>query len=93
MRVDERDDLVAEIRVVVADTGRVEELRAAVRRPRVDEDDERGRAAVVGEERVDELEHVRTERRAVAPHVELAGVPLDQVDRRQRRRRRRPAAT
>src|SRR5207249_9538058 len=48
--VDERDDLVAEIRVVVADAGRVEELRAAVRRPRVDEDDERRRAALVGEE-------------------------------------------
>ena len=85
MRVDERHDLVAEIRVVVADAGRVEELRAAVGRPGVDEDDERGRAAVVGEERVDELEHVRAERRAVPPHVDLAGVPLDQVDRRQRR--------
>ena len=91
-RVDERHDLVAEIRVVVADAGRVEELRAAVRRPRVDEDDERGRAALVGEERVDELEHVRAERRAVAPHVELAGVPLDQVDRRAAASRRRPAA-
>jgi len=82
LRVDERDDLVAEIGVVVPDARRVEELRAAVRGPRVDEHDERGRAAFVGEQGVDELEHVRAERGAVSPHVELAGEPLDQVDRR-----------
>jgi hypothetical protein len=71
--------------VVVADTGRVEELRAAVRRPGVHEDDECRRTIVVGEERIDQLDDVRPERRAVAPHVDLPGVALDQVDRRKRR--------
>ena len=48
VRVDVRDDLVAEIGVVVADPGRVEVLRAADRGERVDEHDDR-----LGRERVD----------------------------------------
>ena len=43
-------DLVAEVGVVVAGRGRVEELAAAERRPRVDEDDDRRGHAAVGEQ-------------------------------------------
>ena len=42
--VDERHDLVAEVGLVVAGAGRVEELRAAVGGPAVDHDDDRVRA-------------------------------------------------
>src|SRR5207253_11098078 len=49
-RIHERDYLLAEIRVVIADARRVEELRAAVRGPRVVEDDPRWGTAVVGKQ-------------------------------------------
>jgi hypothetical protein len=39
LRIDERDDVVAEVGVVPADGGRVDELRAADRRERVDQHD------------------------------------------------------
>ena len=75
--VDERDDLVAEVGVVAAAAGRVDELRAADRRPGVDEDDARVDVGVV-----EQLEEGRPEGGAVAPHVELAGEALEDVDRR-----------
>ena len=80
-RVDERDDLVAEVLAVAAGARRVDELRAAVRRPGVDGDDERRRAALLREQPVDELRRARPECGAVLPHVELPGHALDQVDR------------
>src|SRR5262249_8390279 len=80
---DERHDLVAEVLAVTAGAGRVDELRAAIGRPRVDEDDDRRRAVLLREEPVDPLRHVGTERAPVPPHVELAGHPLDQVNRRE----------
>src|SRR3954468_16044678 len=80
--VDPRDDLVAEVGVVVADARRVEELGAADRGPGVDPDDDRRRRLAASEELVGELREVpRAKRRAVAPHVELPGVALDLVDR------------
>src|SRR5207302_3245333 len=78
--VDEGDDVLAEIRVVVADGGRVDELGTAERRPCVDEDDARRGAQVV-----DELDDGRAEGGTVPPHVHLPGEPLDEVDRRERR--------
>ncbi len=81
--VDPRDELVAEVGVVAPDRGRVEELRAAELRPGVDPDDDRGRHVPGCEHVVAELrERLCAERRPVAPHVELAGVALDHVDRR-----------
>jgi hypothetical protein len=50
--VDERDDLLAQVLVVAPRSRRVDELRAAVRRPAVDEDDERRRAILLREEPV-----------------------------------------
>jgi hypothetical protein len=38
-------------------------------------------AALLGEQPVDSLRRARAEGRAVPPHVELPGHPLDQVDR------------
>ena len=75
--VHERHDLVAEVGVVAAAAGRVDELRAADGRPGVDEDDARVDVGVV-----EELEEGRAEGGAVAPHVELAGVALEHVDGR-----------
>ena len=75
--VDERHDLVAEVGVVAAAAGGVDELRAADGRPGVDEDDPRVDVRVV-----EELEEGRPEGGAVAPHVELAGEALEHVDRR-----------
>src|SRR6185437_8831627 len=57
--VDERDDLVAEVLAVPPRPGRVDELRAAVRRPAVDEDDDRGRTILLGKEVVYPLERGR----------------------------------
>ena len=74
--VDERDDLVAEVGVVAAAAGRVDELRAADRRPGVDEDD-----AGVDVRVVEQFEEGRPEGGAVAPHVELPGEALEDVDR------------
>ena len=85
-RVDELDDLVAEVVHVAPGAGRVEELRAAVARPGVDEHDDRVRAGARGEQRVEGLDHRRLERVAREPHVELARVALDHVDRGQRAR-------
>ena len=81
--VDEGDDLVAEVLAVAPGPRRVDELRAAVRRPAVDGDDERGRAVLLREEPVDPLGRARAEGGPVLPHVELAGHALDQVDRRE----------
>src|SRR5690349_5077920 len=79
--VDEGDDLVAEGLAVAARAGRVDELRAPVRRPAVDEYDDRGRAALLGEKLVDALGSGRAEGSAVPPHVDLAGHALDEIDR------------
>ena len=79
--VDERHDLVTQVGVVPAGPGRVEELRAAVAGPGVDEGDDRGVSPRLREPRVDRLEHRRGERLAVAPHVDLSGHSLDEIDR------------
>ena len=84
--VDERDDLVAQVVLVAPGAGGVEELRAAVARPAVREHDDRVRAVAGGEHRVEALEHRRLQRRAVGPHVELAGVAHDHVDAGERPR-------
>ncbi len=81
--VDERHDLLAEVRVVAARAGRVEELAAPELRPRVDEDDDGGLRGPRGERLVAELEEVLPEGRDVAPRAEEAGQPLDDVERRQ----------
>src|SRR5688572_5889008 len=72
----ERHDLAADVRVVAAAPRRVDELRAADRRPGVDEDD-----ACVDVRVVEQLEERRPERGAVAPHLDLAGEALEDVDR------------
>ena len=84
--VDERHDLVAQVVLVAPGAGRVEELRAAEGGPGVDEDDDRVGAFAGGEQRVEALDHRRLERLAREPHVELAGVALDDVDARERLR-------
>ena len=84
--VHERHRLVAQVVLVAAEAARVQELRAAVGGPAVDERDDRVRALAGGEHRVEALDHRRLERRAVEPHVELAGVALDHVHARQRPR-------
>ncbi len=55
VRVDEGDDLVAEVRVVAAGAGGVDELAAAVGGPRVDEHDEARRSPAGREELIDGL--------------------------------------
>src|SRR6185312_15927096 len=80
--VNPRDDLVAEVGVVPARPGRVEKLAAAERRPGIDPDQKSGRRFSRCKELVHQLGRVLAERRTVAPHVELSGEALDQVDRR-----------
>ena len=85
--VDERHDLLAQVGVVATGGRRVEVLTATVGRPAVDEHhDGRGRRTLArpltGEQRIDVLRGGRSERRPVPPHVDLAGHPLDEVDRR-----------
>ena len=82
-----RHELVAEIGVVVAGPRRVEELAAAERRPRVDEDDDRRRNGGICKELVHELDDRWPERSPVSPHVDLSRQALDQVDRGVRIRR------
>ncbi len=78
--VDPRDDLVAQVGLVAAGARRVEELAAAQARPAVDVDDD-GRCLARGRQHViDELRDVGPERLAVAPHVDLPGQALDDVD-------------
>ena len=86
LRVDVRDELVAEIGVVVADRRRVEELRAADRGERVDEHDDR-----LGRERRDRSGIRRAPRLDVEPGVRHPRHALDHVDRRVAPRRRRRA--
>ena len=81
--VDERDDLVAQVVQVAAGARRVQELGAAQRGPGVDEHDDRVRAVPGGEHRVEPLDVGGLERGAPDPHVELAGVALEDVDRRE----------
>ncbi len=77
VRVDVRDDLVAEVGVVVADRRRVEVLRAAERGERVDEHDHR-----LGGERVDPVRVGERPRLDVEPRVDHARHALDHVDAR-----------
>ena len=84
--VDEAHHLVAQVVLVAAGPGGVQVLGAAVRGPGVDEDDDRIRAFAGGEHGVHPLEDVRLEGLATPPGVELAEVPLDHVDARQRPR-------
>jgi hypothetical protein len=74
VRIDERDDLVAEIGVVPAAAVRVDELRATDGRPGIDEDDPR-----VDVLPVDQLEKGRPEGGTVSPHLELSGEALKHV--------------
>jgi hypothetical protein len=85
-RIDERGDLVAQVVLVAAEGERVQELRAAVAGPAVDEHDDRVGTLACREHRVEPLEHRRLEPGPVEPHVELARVALDDVDARQRAR-------
>ena len=76
--VDERDDLVAQVRVVPAGAGRVDVLRAADRGERVDENDKAPRRVAL-----EQLRERGAEGGAVVPHLEAAGEALEDVDRRQ----------
>ena len=78
--VDERHDLLAEVGLVAAGPGRVEELRSAVARPAVDHHDDRVGTVLGGEHRVHALDEGRLERAPARPHVELSRVALDHVD-------------
>ena len=82
VRIDERHELVDDVRVVAARARRVDELAAAERRKRVDPDQDRRWGVALGEQLVHQLREVLAERRPVAPAVELPGQPLDHVDRR-----------
>ena len=75
-------DLVAQVGVVPAGAGRVDELAAAVGGPRVDVDHDRWRGLPAGEHRVGGLGERLPVGRPVAPHRDVAGVALDHVDRR-----------
>src|SRR6266480_551826 len=81
--VDEGNDLVTEEPEVVTGSRGIEELAPAERGPAVDPRDDDGRRPAACEEVVCELRVVPAERRAVPPHVELTGEPLDHVDRRE----------
>ena len=79
--VDERYDLVAEVVHVASGRGRVDELGAAVARPRIDEHDNRRGALAVREKVVDGVRSCSARRRErFEPHVELPGHALDDVD-------------
>ena len=80
--VHERHHLVAQVVVVPAGPGRVQELAAAERRPRVDEHDDRRRRTTPGEHRVGRLHERLAVRRPVVPHRDGAGVALDHIDAR-----------
>jgi hypothetical protein len=82
VRVHPGNDLVAQVRVVLPGSGRVNKLAAAVARPRVDVDDDRRRRLVAGEDGVGGLGKGLPEGLTVEPHADLAGVPLDHVDAR-----------
>ncbi len=84
--VDEAHHLVAQVVLVAAGPGGVQVLGAAVRGPGVHEDDDRIRTFAGGEHGVDPLEDIRLKGLATPPGVELAEVPLDHVDARQRPR-------
>ena len=82
-RVDERDDVVAQIRHVLPGAGRVDVLAAAERRPCVDHHDEaRWHVVLFENSSSTSSNHVRPKRRAIAPHVDLAGETLNQIDGR-----------
>ena len=78
--VDPGHHLVAEIGVIAAGAGRVEELAAAEGRPGVHPHDHAGWRLANREQLVGELGEVAAEGGAIAPHVELTGQPLDHVD-------------
>lgn len=80
--VDEGHDLVTEVGVVVPGSRRVDELAAAVGRPGIDVHHDRRRRLPRGEHSVSGLDERLSERGAVAPHAQLPGVALDDVDRR-----------
>ena len=96
--VDPGHDLVAQVRVIAAGPRRVEELAAAeLVQQSTNTTIAGGGASPVSpaEQGVDASGVVDPEGRPVGPHVELAGHPLDEVDRRRTAgpaRRRRPAA-
>src|SRR5437660_2725866 len=73
--------VLAQVRVVAAGGRRVEVLAAAERRPAVDEDHDAGRRLAGREQLVHHLGERVRERAPVAPHVHLAGVSLQDVDR------------
>ena len=75
-RVDEADDVVAEVAAVVADRRRVDPLRTAERGEAVDGDEHR-----VERQRVELLGKRRRERRDVEPGARLRGHRVQQVDR------------
>ena len=78
--VDPRDDLVADVGVVAAGAGRVEVLAAAVRGPRVHEDNDRGRGLAGGEHGVGRLGERLPVGRPVAPDPHVPGEAGDHVD-------------
>jgi hypothetical protein len=75
-----RDHLVAQIGVVPPRARGVDELAAADRRPAVHPHHDARRDLSPGHALVGQLREVLAERRAVPPHVQLPGEPLDLVD-------------
>src|SRR5207247_7820944 len=75
-------ELVADVRVVAAGPGRVDELAAAERCPGIDEDEDGRRRLPAREQLVGEFWEIPPERRPVAPGVDLTGQALDHVDAR-----------
>src|SRR2546422_7086396 len=82
VRIDPRNDLVAQVRVVVPGPGRVQELASAEGGPAVDPDHDARRRLARREHLVGQLGEVLPEGGSVPPHVELTGEPLDLIDAR-----------
>jgi hypothetical protein len=81
-RVNERNQLLAQIGVVAAGARRIDELAAAERCPAVHHRNPARRDGGIAEQRIDELNGRQALRTAVAPHVELTAEALDEVDDR-----------
>ena len=77
-----RHHLVTQVGVIPPGAVGIDELAAAVGGPRVHVDDDRRRRRAVREYRVCGLGERLPVNAAVAPHGEMAGVPLDHVDGR-----------
>ena len=79
-RVHPRHHVVAQVGVVVAGAGGVDELRTAVQSPGIDEDHDRRRSVPAAEHAVRGFDEREPVRRPVVPHGQVAGVTLQHVD-------------